>query len=187
MNRKSGLTVVNLHHCARVKSKQRYTSFKDKLINYMISVYRQKDKIKEYFGQFQSERRSMFTYVQMYTIILITQYNTIASNHHMCAHSHCGQSVGSWSFHKIIRFRQNFLLGTVLVPGGCGKSVIFPHLIGFHSSRQKIYVIIQLDYSQIYVFYTHPSPPPKIIFQCSMYVYFTCKKYKRFGFKNRNY
>ena len=25
------------------------------------------------------------------------------------------------------------------VPGSCGKSVIFPHLVGFHSSRQNIY------------------------------------------------
>ena len=24
-------------------------------------------------------------------------------------------------------------------PGSCGKSVIFPHLVGFHSSRQNIY------------------------------------------------
>ena len=26
-----------------------------------------------------------------------------------------------------------------LTPGSCGKSVIFPHLVGFHSSRQNIY------------------------------------------------
>ena len=45
-----------------------------------------------------------------------------------------------------------------------------------------------MDYSPIYVFYTH-LPPKKIyiLFQCYMYVYFTSKKYKRFGFKNRNY
>ena len=38
----------------------------------------------------------------------------------------------------------------------------------------------------MYVFYTYP-PPKKITFQCSMYVYFTSKKYKRFGYKNGNY
>ena len=27
----------------------------------------------------------------------------------------------------------------VLSTGSCGKSVIFPHLVGFHSSRQNIY------------------------------------------------
>ena len=26
-----------------------------------------------------------------------------------------------------------------LLSGSCGKSVIFPHLVGFHSSRQNIY------------------------------------------------
>ena len=48
---------------------------------------------------------------------------------------------------------------------------------------------IQLDFpSYICILY---SPPPKkniyILFQCYMYVYFTSKKYKRFGFKIRNY
>ena len=27
----------------------------------------------------------------------------------------------------------------LLLPGSCGKSVVFPHLVGFHSSRQNIY------------------------------------------------
>ena len=30
-------------------------------------------------------------------------------------------------------------LDVVSFPGSCGKSVIFPHLVGFHSSRQNIY------------------------------------------------
>ena len=40
--------------------------------------------------------------------------------------------------------------------------------------------------SNIFILY---SPPPQkyTIFQCYMYVYFTSKKYKRFGFKNRIY
>ena len=48
--------------------------------------------------------------------------------------------------------------------GSCGKSVIFLHLVGFHSSRQNIYQTIQLDYSPIYIFYTHLPPQKKYYF-----------------------
>ena len=39
------------------------------------------------------------------------------------------------------------------------------------------------------MYFTLTSPPPKkkLIFQCSIYVYFTSKKYRRFGYKNANY
>ena len=40
----------------------------------------------------------------------------------------------------VVRSHNKFKLdANLLSPGSCGKSVLFPHLVGFHSSRQNIY------------------------------------------------
>ena len=62
----------------------------------------------------------------------------------------------------------SILVQSGVTPGSCSKSVIFPHLVGFHSSRQNTYLTIQLDYSPIYVFYTHLPPQKKEIYIISM-------------------
>ena len=75
------------------------------------------------------------------------------------------------------------------ITGSCGKSVIFLHLVGFHF-LDKIYIKQYNWITLQYMYFILTSPPPKKIytlFQCYIYVYFTSKKYKRFGFKNRNY
>ena len=53
----------------------------------------------------------------------------------------CFVWVGYESVDKYRDFRRNRWAGERVdaSTGSCGKSVIFPHLVGFHSSRQNIY------------------------------------------------
>ena len=60
--------------------------------------------------------------------------------------------VCNFSWYEWVKFRR-------IRPGSCGKSVIFPHLVGFHSSWQKIYETIQLDHPPLYSNILQ-SPPP---------------------------
>ena len=93
------------------------TNLRLKILLYLVNLYQQ-----EKIAQPQKHKQKKLRFGNLYYRAVIGALLYVSC---------CTRPDIAYAVNKLAKFSNS--------PGTCGKSVIFPHLVGFHSSRQNIY------------------------------------------------